>query len=32
MDGIYKITLKSDSQNEQASYAISAIYNSLTNS
>lgn len=28
-DGIYKITLKSDSQNEQASYAISAIYNSL---
>lgn len=30
MDGIYKITLKSESQNEQASYAISAIYNSLT--
>ena len=30
VDGIYKITLKSDSQNEQASYAISAIYNSLS--
>ena len=30
IDGIYKITLKSESQNEQASYAISAIYNSLS--
>ena len=30
VDGVYKIKLKSDSQNEQASYAISAIYNSLT--
>ena len=29
VDGVYKIVLKSDTQNEQASYAISAIYNSL---
>ena len=29
IDGIYKVKLKSSTQNEQASYAISAIYNSL---